>query len=52
MYSCNDYLMERGNVNLEQQPPVILKGKIKSNDEDDVRRNEVKYQYGDQSESD
>ena len=39
----DDYLLEAGNANLDQEPPVILKGEIKSDHEDDAPCNEVKY---------
>ena len=47
--SRDDYLLENGNANLEQQPPVVLKGEIKSDTEDYYHRNNVYYGYGDES---
>ena len=47
----DDHLMEAGNANLEQQPPKILKGEIKSDSEDGWHRNHVRYRYVDHSDS-
>lgn len=48
----DDMLMEAGNANLEQQPPIVLEGEIKSDREDNFVRNAVRYSYGNHSESD
>ena len=47
----DDHLMEAGNANLEQQPPKILKGEIKSDSEDGWHRNHVRYRYVEHSDS-